>query len=446
MSENTTPTESSTFKSAYQLFVMLACAIIIIFGMKYAAEVITPILLAFVLTNIFLPMETWLISKGWKPWLALILTLIVMLLLLGMIVSATVASITQFIGQIPSYQVGIENMIENVFNWFNNLSLENVNLPFKLPEGFNLDLNLDPSQLLAFESFDVTSIVNLSTDLLGNVLSAIATTFSNWIVVALLVAFMLADFHNLDERLARAFKNSTQVDTVMNMTKSLRRYVSLTTNIGLITGIIDAVFLMALGVDFAILWGLVGFLMNYIPNLGIWISIIPPSVLAFLEFGWQRGLIVVIGFTVINSIIENIFKPKMMGDNLNISPLFIMLSLVLWSFVLGPLGTILAIPMTLIVTRLVLESASETQWLAVLMSAQPHEEKVRKTWQDHWLTVKGFTTGLFAKEPDPASRFKTFGEHWANGKDFFVGLFKQKEKEGEEDAVRQKKKKKKKKN
>ena len=282
--------------------------------------------------------------------------------------------------------------------------------------------------------------------MLGNVLGAIANTFSNWIVVALLVAFMLADFHNLDERLARAFKTSTQVDTVMNMTKSLRRYVSLTTYIGLITGIIDAVFLMMLGVDFAILWGLVGFLMNYIPNLGIWISIIPPSVLAFLEFGWQRGLIVVIGFTIINSIIENIFKPKMMGDNLNISPLFIMLSLVLWSFVLGPLGTILAIPMTLIITKLVLESASETQWLAVLMSAQPHEEKVRKTWLERWDNVKGFTVGLFTKEPDPATKAKTFGEYWVIVKGFFVRLFtrKKKEEQTEEQEIAQEKKKKKK--
>lgn len=433
MSENTNPTETSTFQSAYRLFIMLACAVIILFGMKYSAEIITPILVAFILTNIFLPMEIWLIKKGWKPWLALILTLIVMLLVLGIIVSATVASITQFIGQIPEYQAGIETMIENMLHWFNNLSFDNINLPFDLPEGFEFNIDFDPAQLFNFESFDVSSIVNLSTDLLGNMLSAIANTFSNWIVVALLVAFMLADFHNLDQRLARAFKKSSQVENVMSMTRSLRRYVSLTTYIGILTGITNALFLMILGVDFAILWGLIGFLMNYIPNIGIWISIIPPSVLAFLEFGWQRGIIVVIGFTIINNILENVFKPKMMGDNLNISPLFIMVSLVLWSFVLGPLGTILAIPMTLIITRLVLESSEETQWLAVLMSAQPHEEKESKTWLERWEHVKGFTTGLFAKQPDPESKYKTFGEHWANVKGFFVRLLTKKEKDGEEE-------------
>ncbi|MEE4195844.1 MAG: AI-2E family transporter [Anaerolineae bacterium] len=433
MSENPAPTESSTFKSAYQLFVMVASAVVILFGMKYSAEIITPILLAFVLAQIFLPMETWLISKGWKPWLALVLTLVVMLLVLGMIVSAAITSIAQFINQIPEYEVGIESMVENALNWFTNLSLDNINLPFNLPEGFEFNLNFDPTQLINFENFDISSVVNLSTDLLGSVLGAIANTFSNWIVIALLIAFMLADFHNLDERLERAFKNSSQVETITSMTRSLRKYVSLTTYIGVLTGVVDAIFLICMGVDFAILWGLLGFLMNYIPNLGIWISIIPPTILAFLEFGWQRGLIVVIGFTLINNVLENVFKPKMMGDNLNISPLFIMISLVLWSFVLGPLGTILAIPMTLIITRLVLESSMETQWLAVLMSAQPQEEKHTRTWLERWTVVKDFTRGLFAKHPDPETKYKTLGEYGAIVKAFFPRVFTKKGKDAEEE-------------
>ena len=355
--------ESSTFRSVYRLFVMMACAIIIIFGMKYAAEIITPILLAFVLTNIFLPIETWLIRKGWRPWLALLVVLIVMLLVIGGLISVTVASITQFINAIPDYQASLQATIDSVYNWASNLSFDNLPIPIQ----FNLNLD----SVLNVESFDVSSVLNLS----ANVLGALVDAFSNWLIVVLLVAFMLADFYNLDDRLKGAFKNSSQVADITGMTNSLRRYVSLTTYIGIITGVIDAVFLSLLGVDFAILWGMLGFLMNYIPNLGIWISVIPPAVLAFLEFGWQRGVIVIAGFMLINALIENVAKPQMMGSDLNISPLFIMLSLVLWSFVLGPMGTILAIPMTLIITRLVFESSEETHWLSVLMSAQPRPEK-----------------------------------------------------------------------
>lgn len=450
MSENTTPTESSTFQSAYRLFIMLACAVIILFGMKYAADLITPILLAFVLAQIFLPMEIWLIKKGWKPWLALILTLLVMLFVVGILASVTVASVSQFIGQIPEYQVGIENTINDLVVWFNNISFDNIQLPFELPEGYEIPtINLDPASLFSLESIDLSAIFNFSTDLLGNMVGAIGSAVADWIVIAMLVAFMLADFHNLEERLGRAFKNSSQVETIIKMTRSLRKYVSLTTYIGVLTGVINTVFLMIMGVDFPILWGLLGFLMNYIPNIGIWISIIPPAILAFLEFGWQYGLLVVIGFTIINNVLENVFKPKMMGDNLNISPLFILLSLVLWSFVLGPMGTILAIPMTLIISSLVLESSMETQWLAVLMaSTRSEEEQPKKTILERTADLGDFFKALVAKESDPDSKYKTFKEYWEIVKNFFVRLFTRKqeeedlEEEGEEIIPEKKKKKK----
>jgi predicted PurR-regulated permease PerM len=134
-----------------------------------------------------------------------------------------------------------------------------------------------------------------------------------------------------------------------------------------------------MGVDFPILWGMVGFLMNYIPNVGIFISIIPPTLVALLEFGWQAALVVVIGFEVTNIVVENIVKPRVMGEELNISPLFIFLSLVLWGFVLGPIGTILAVPLTLIATKLLLETSEEVRWLAVLMTARPRTGR-RWSW------------------------------------------------------------------
>lgn len=344
--------ESSTFRSAYQLFVMMACAVIIIFGLKYASSIITPILLAFVLSNIFLPLQRFMISKGVKRWLALTIVLVLMLLVMGLLIVITIASITQFINRIPIYQRDLQITINAVYAWL-------------------LTLPYDISDLLNLPNLDVQQMISLSV----NVLTTILDAFSNWVVVVILVAFMLADFANLDERLEAAFKNSNQIKDIIDMTNSLRHYVSLTTYIGIVTGIADAVLLLILGVDFAILWGLLGFLMNYIPNIGIIVSMIPPAVLAFLAFGWQKALIVIIGFWLINIIIENIIKPNVMGEDLNISPLFIMLSLVLWSFVLGPMGTILAVPMTLIVSQLILKRSEETQWLAVLMSAKPNQKR-----------------------------------------------------------------------
>jgi len=134
---------------------------------------------------------------------------------------------------------------------------------------------------------------------------------------------------------------------------------------------------MFLGVDFAVLWGIVGFLMNFIPSVGIIFSVIPPVILALLEFNWQTALIVGVGIILINFIIENVIKSRAMEEDLNISSLFVMLSLVLWTFVLGPIGTILAVPLTLIATKLLLEASDETRWLAILTTANPQRKRKR---------------------------------------------------------------------
>lgn len=185
---------------------------------------------------------------------------------------------------------------------------------------------------------------------------------------------MMADFARLPAKLQRLYLHDEQIQTFTELLRDIRRYVSISTQTGLLIGVLNAFLLILMGVDFAVLWGVLGFLMNYIPNLGVDISIIPPALLALLEFGWGQLLIVVIGYVVINIFIENILKPRMLGEDLNISPLFVIISLVAWGYILGPAGTILAVPLTLIATKLVLENSEETQWMAVLITASIKQE------------------------------------------------------------------------
>ena len=338
--------ESSTLKSTSKVMLILACFVVVVFGMREAASIITPIIVAFILSIIFTPFQRWLLDRGVPSWLALIIVLLLILLVVSVLISLMVVSITQFINRIPEYQESLEMMIQNADSLMTNL-------PFEVGD------------LLNFEIFDVGQVLNMAGGLLGTVVDAL----SNWLIVVLLVAFMLVDFAMLPQKLDRMFKDTEQIQVVSELMSSIRRYVSITTSTGLLTGVANAVLGVIMGVDFAILWGIFGFFMNYIPNLGIWLSIIPPSILALLEFGWQRALVIVIGFWLTNVVIENILKPRVMGEDLNISPLFIMISLVLWTFVLGPMGTILAVPLTLIATKLLLETSEETRWLAVLMTA-----------------------------------------------------------------------------
>ena len=337
----------------------LACFVVIVFGMRAASDIITPIVIAFIISVLFIPLQRWLLDRNIPNWLTMLIVLLIILLVVSGLISISVVSITQFVNRIPQYSASLQGMVDDIVVLVESLPFEVTNF-------------------LTLESFDVSQILNVGGNLLGGVLD----TVSNWGVVVLLVAFMLADFAKLPEKLEIIYKNRAEDNGIGDLMLSIRRYLTITTTTGVLVGVINAILLAAAGVDFAVLWGIFSFLMNYIPSLGIIISFVPPAVLALLEFGWQRALIVGGGFILINFVIENILKPRVMGEGLNISPLFIMLSLVLWTFVLGPIGTILAVPLTLIATKLLLESSEEMQWLSVLMTSDinhPISNKKRKS-------------------------------------------------------------------
>jgi len=342
----------SGMRSASKIMIFLASMVIVVFGMREAAEIITPIIIAFILAILFFPMHRWLIDRHVPTWLALVIVMLLILLVLSVMVSITVISITQFINRIPEYSDSLQTLVNGMLVLIKTLPV-------------------DVEDLLNFEIFDVTQILNVS----GSLLSGMLDAFSNWFVVFLLVAFMLADFAFLPDKFKEMFKDNHQIMALTDLMLSIRRYLSITTSTGLIIGVGNAVLLMFMGVDFAVLWGILSFLMNFIPSVGIIISVIPPVILALLEFNWQIALIVGVGVISINFFIENIIKPRVMEENLNISPLFVVISLVLWTFVLGPVGTILAVPLTLIATKLLLEVSDETRWLAILMTANPRSRK-----------------------------------------------------------------------
>lgn len=334
--------------SLLNLLLVGASLVIIGFGMQQARAVITPILLAFVLSILFLPIQRGLQRRGVPLWLALLIVMLIVLAVVSMLISITVISVTSFITRLPGYSTQLQQLIDNFINMADNLPL-------------------DVNRLLNLEIFDVAQVVNLANNLLRGLLDAL----SSWFFIILLVAFMLADFAKLPAKMQSMYLQDTQLQSFADLLKDIRRYVSITTQTGLLIGVLNALLLAIMGVDFAVLWGLLGFLMNYIPNIGIIVSIVPPALLALLKFGWGQMLIVIMVYVLINGFIENILKPRLLGQDLNMSPLVVLISLVVWGYILGPAGTILAVPLTLIGTKLVLENSKRTRWLAVLISAHP---------------------------------------------------------------------------
>lgn len=347
--------EPGNILSASKIMLFLASFVVVVFGMREASAIITPIIIAFIVSILFTPLHGWLIDRRVPRWLALVIVMLTILLVVSAMVSITVVSITQFINRVPQYSDSLQGLINSALDFLETLPI-------------------DTSSLLNFEMFDMSQIINVS----GSILGGVADTFSNWFVLFLLIAMMMADFSYLPQKFQIMFKDNKQIMAFSDLIMSIRRYLSITTSTGLVIGLLNAVLLMFLGVDFAVLWGILGFLMNFIPSVGIIISFIPPTILALLEFGWQSAVITAAGIIIINFVIENVVKPRIMEEDLNISPLFVLISLTLWTYVLGPIGTILAVPLTLIATKMLLEVSDETQWLAILITANPREKRKDK--------------------------------------------------------------------
>jgi predicted PurR-regulated permease PerM len=206
----------------------------------------------------------------------------------------------------------------------------------------------------------VSNVSNAIVAALGSMLVQIGTTL-------LIFIFMISAAITIP----RSSRSNIQIDLpivsrISAFTHDVRLYMQVTTKINLLVGLGNTILLLILGVDFALLWGILAWLLGYIPAVGFWIALIPPTLLAWAEFGPTTALIVFLGYVLINGTAANFIQPKMMGENLNISPVVVFLSLFIWGWLLGPLGAILAIPLTLLVLAF-LDSFENSRWLAAVM-------------------------------------------------------------------------------
>ena len=137
---------------------------------------------------------------------------------------------------------------------------------------------------------------------------------------------------------------------------------------GLAAAVVNVILLAIIGVDFALLWGVLSFFMSFVPKIGFFLSLVPPAIMALIQFGLPQMLIVIVAYIVINNVIDNVIVPQFIQESVNISPTVTYLSLVLWAWVLGPIGAILAVPLA-ITLQAILASREETRWLAYMMGS-----------------------------------------------------------------------------
>ena len=327
-----------------QVLTILASFIIIIAGMKAAEDIVVPFLLAAFLATIISPPFIWLQKKGVPKGIALLLIIIFFLAALFLIGVLIGTSANDFTKNIPFYEQKLSNQTQALVSWL-------VEKDFIEPN-FELTKAINPAAILNF---------------VGSTLNQLSGIFADGFLILFTVIFMSLEITSLPKKLKKIFndpeKSLSQVNQVY---QNINKYIGIKSLTSLGTGILVYIFLLIVGADYALLWGVLAFVLNFIPTIGSILAVIPPLLLTMVQLGFIESLIVLAGYLVINTLIGNILEPKFMGQGLGLSTLVVFLSLVFWGWVLGPIGMLLSIPLTITI-KIILDSSDETRWLAVLL-------------------------------------------------------------------------------
>jgi predicted PurR-regulated permease PerM len=316
--------------------------------MSFAADYLNAFLLAWLIVLVASPVLYSLRGRGAPSWLAFLVTLLVILIALVGFGLILVLGFNQVVESIPKYIDQADELVNSLKDFFVSLGIDK--------EDVSALLNaISPADLVA-------GAVSFLGTLLGS--------FSNVILVILLVVFLLIEAFSAPQKLAAEIRAGNEyLQRFFHLSDTLRKYFQLTTVVALFTGVVDTIFFLIMGVDFAILWGIVAFLCSYIPTLGFWLAAIPPTIMALLEFGPGQALIVFLGVVLINGFAENVIKPKYMGEGIDLSPFMIIFSVIFWAALLGPIGAILGVPVSLLFKELIFEADDQNRWIAKMMSA-----------------------------------------------------------------------------
>lgn len=324
--------------------VSLAAAVVVIAGMRAAQALVVPFMLALFLAIIAAPAVTWLQRRRVPAPVAILLVVIVMLAVLTVVGIVLGRSVNVFVAEIPQYQLRMDSLVESI--------------PGSL-ERFNIDI--DPSEIE--EIISLGSIMSW----VGSGLKGLAALLSNAFMISLIVVFMLFEGVWLPTKLRVAFgEDSSAFLRVSQAASQIQRYLAIKTIICLATGVCVAVLTAVIGLDFVLVWGLLAFLLNFIPTIGSLIAAVPAVMLALVQLGPGSALAVAIGFLMINVLFGNLLEPNVMGRTLGLSTLVVFLSLVFWGWVLGTVGMLLSVPLTMII-KIILESSETTKPIAVML-------------------------------------------------------------------------------
>lgn len=329
---------------AGQILITLAAAIVVIAGIRAAADMLVPFLLAVFIAVISAPPLHWLTRRR-VPDVVAVLLLMGLFLLAGTGLTLFLGStVNAFYKDIPFYETRITAMLSGLTGQVRSWGIE-------LPDN------------LMAEYFNP----GMAVGLVGKVFNSLGGVLTNALLILFTVIFILLEASGMPAKLKRAFgEQTTAFEHFGRFSDLVQRYLAIKTLVSLGTGLFIGLALWLIGVDYAPVWALIAFLLNYIPNIGSMIAAVPAVLVALVQLGVGEAVAVVVVYVVVNTLFGNVVEPRLMGRSLGLSTLVVFLSLVFWGWVLGPVGMLLSIPLTMVV-KIALEVRPQTRWMATLL-------------------------------------------------------------------------------
>jgi predicted PurR-regulated permease PerM len=337
---------------ALVILIGAAAAVVVVAGIQATAWLIGPTFMALIVVIAVAPVQGWLRRRGWPGWATtLVVVLLVYAIMIGLALGVII-SVARLATELPQYASAAQGLV--------NSATERL-----------AALGVGPEQLQqAAGSLDLGKLAGV----LGALLASISGLASNFVFLLALLLFLGIESGGASDRLASIAVDRPRItEALAHFAWGTRQYLLVTTVFGLIVAVLDWIALAILGIPLATTWALLSFITNYIPNVGFVIGVVPPALLGLLTGGPQLMLIVIVVYCVLNFVVQSIIQPRFIGDAVGLSVTVTFVALVFWTWLIGPLGAILAIPLTLLSKALLVDVDPRAKWADALLRASAKE-------------------------------------------------------------------------
>ncbi len=341
------------------MLIYLAAFVVVVAGIMAAKSILIPFLLAFFLAIICAPPLHWLRSKGVPAFLSILLLVLIVILMEMVLATLVTSSMAEFSSTMPQYQDRLHMMLRALIGWLERHGIQ-------------------ITEQVLLDQFDPGKLMSIAGNMLNNLFEMLTNTF----MIMLTLVFILLEASGFTAKL-KAIAGTPDVDMekYSRIIKGVNRYLGLKTATSLATAVLVTLGLQIIGVDFALMWGALAFFLNYVPTIGSIIAAVPPLLLALVQLGPGPAMTTAGLYLAVNVGIGNILEPRIMGSGVGLSPLVVFLSMAFWGWVLGPVGMLLSVPLTMTL-KIALGYNEKTRHIALLLGSNGEAEAVVQQQND----------------------------------------------------------------